>query len=154
MQPFFPGSPKDSFQPVKAFINQKDDPNLIVGDDPRSFDKKKVFSAAPIIENDQTTGFVYVILASEEQASILSPIMNSYILKLGANFFFLALLGALIIGLFALWFLTRNLRIIIDTVRRFKDGDFSKSFLATSYSICRFNKRLQFCRRKFTNGEF
>ena len=115
---------KIDLKPVIAFINKKDDPKLFVGDDPRSFNKKKVFSAAPITENNTTTGYVYVILASEEQASILSPIMNSYILKLGANIFFLALLGALIIGLFAVWFLTRNLRIIIDTVRRFKDGDY------------------------------
>ncbi len=109
--------------PIKDFIND-DYQSCISGDDPRSKDRKKIFSAAPIIEDGQTKGYVYIILASEDHDSAYALLSNSYILQLGTNYFLVTLLGALLIGLLAIWFLTRNLRNIIDTVRRFKDGDY------------------------------
>ncbi|MEM8909495.1 MAG: HAMP domain-containing sensor histidine kinase, partial [Bacteroidota bacterium] len=109
--------------PIRQFIANTDEP-IILGDDPRNLGCQKVFSAAPIMEENQLNGYVYVILASEEQESVWSPIWDYYMLKLGANFFFIALLGALVIGLLAIWLLTRNLRKIIRTVQRFRDGDY------------------------------
>ncbi|MEM9822209.1 MAG: HAMP domain-containing sensor histidine kinase [Bacteroidota bacterium] len=114
---------KVDLTPVRQFIANADDP-IIMGDDPRNFECQKVFSAAPILENDRLNGYVYIILASEEQQSVWAALRNSYMLKLGANASFVALLGALAIGLLAIWLLTRNLRKIIATVRRFKDGDY------------------------------
>lgn len=114
---------KVDLAPIHQFISDQKGP-IIQGDDPRNFDRKKVFSAAPIMEDEQLSGYVYIILASEEQESVWSPIWNNYMLKLGANFFFITLLGALLIGLLAIWMLTRNLRKILRTVRRFKDGDY------------------------------
>ncbi|MFT4971232.1 MAG: hypothetical protein ACI9JY_000430 [Saprospiraceae bacterium] len=38
--------------------------------------------------------------------------------------FFITLLGALLIGLLAIWYLTRSLRQVIKTVTRFKEGDY------------------------------
>lgn len=109
--------------PVKTFIHG-DRRQMITGDDPRHPGDRKVFSAAPIREENRLTGYVYIILASEEQVAVTNNLFGSYILKLGAWFFFLALVLALLVGLLAIWYLTRNLRRIIDTVRRFKEGDF------------------------------
>ena len=111
-----------NLEPVKKFINAEEKP-FIMGDDPRHPDQSNVFSAAPIVENDKLLGYFYIILASEEQAEVTSMLSGNYMLKLGSNMFFIALVGALIIGLLAIWFLTKNLREIIDTVRRFKEGD-------------------------------
>jgi signal transduction histidine kinase len=113
---------KVNLEPVKQFIAADEKP-FIKGDDPRHPNHSNVFSAAPILENDNLLGYFYIILASEEQAEVTSMLSGSYMLKLGSNMFFIALIGALIIGLLAIWFLTRNLRNIIDTVRRFKEGD-------------------------------
>lgn len=113
---------KVDLKPIQQFIEAEEKP-FIKGDDPRHPDKLNVFSAAPIMEGDQLSGYVYIILASEEQAAVTSTLFGSYMLKLGSNMFFVALIGALIIGLLAIWFLTKNLRQIIDTVRRFKEGD-------------------------------
>ena len=71
------------------------------------------------------TGYLYIILASEEQAAVTSGLFNTYMARLGGNMFFLSLIAALVLGLLAIWFLTKNLRTIINTVRRFKEGDMS-----------------------------
>lgn len=110
--------------PVKQFI--KDDGKCYaLGDDPRNKGEKKVFSVAPIYEEEELTGYAYIILASEKQTEITQSLFSSFILKSGAFLFFITLLGALLIGLFALWYITKNLQDIIDTFRRFKEGDYN-----------------------------
>lgn len=114
---------KVDLSPIIQFINSSQKP-FIQGDDPRNPGQKKVFSAAPLLEEDELTGYVYIILASEEQEAVTSSLYNSRMLKLGQNLFFLTLLGAMAIGLLAIWYITRNLRTILETVRRFKEGDY------------------------------
>ena len=109
-------------EPVKLFINQGKD-RFIKGDDPRNPGLKKVFSAAPIVEAGEITGYLYIILASEEQAAVSNNLLGSYMLRLSIRLFFLSLLGTLVIGLLAIWFLTKNLRSVIQTVTRFKEGE-------------------------------
>lgn len=111
--------------PIKKFIaaHKRKEKPFITGDDPRHPGEYKVFSAAPIIENEKLAGYVYIILASEERLAVKNTLFGSYILKLGTNVFFLTLIGALILGLFAIWYLTKNLRHIVETVRQFKEGD-------------------------------
>ena len=109
--------------PVLSFIEEDRD-KMIVGDDPRHPGDRKVFSAARLFAEEELKGYVYIILASEEQAAVTDNLFGSYILKLGTWFFFLALGLALLVGLLSIWYLTRNLRLIIDTVRRFKEGDY------------------------------
>ncbi len=115
---------KVDLAPVKQFIAAADEKPYITGDDPRHPGEQKVFSAAPIMEGDQLSGYLYIILASEERAAVTAMLNSSYFLKLGANLFFLTLVGALLIGLLAFWLLMRNLRKLIGTVRRFKEGDY------------------------------
>ena len=96
----------------------------ILGDDPKNLNKQNVFSAAPILEDEKLVGYAYIILAGEAQQNATAIFFGSYILRLGWHVFLLTLLGALIIGAIAVWLLTKNLRVIIDTVRRFKEGDY------------------------------
>ncbi|MCI5082433.1 MAG: HAMP domain-containing histidine kinase, partial [Saprospiraceae bacterium] len=113
---------KVNLAPIEAFMT-KDETAIIEGDDPRNPEGMKVFSAAPITENDRLLGYVYIILASEEQAAVTSSLYESHVLRLSSQIFLFTLLGALIIGLLAIWFLTRNLRRLVYTVQRFKEGD-------------------------------
>lgn len=108
--------------PVTDFITAAEKP-FIKGDNPRFPGEQAVFSAAKIEKEGQLQGYFYIILASEEQSAITSTLSGSYMLKLGANMFFITLFGALAIGLLAIWLLTKNLRSIIQTVKRFKEGD-------------------------------
>ncbi|MEL6668142.1 MAG: HAMP domain-containing sensor histidine kinase [Bacteroidota bacterium] len=113
--------------PLKEFIgaNPEDRP-FIKGDDPRKPGREKIFSAAEMRdEAGILKGYAYIILASEEQTAVVSYLQGSYMFRLGKNLFFISLLAASIIGLFALWYLTRNLRRVTETVSRFKAGDYS-----------------------------
>ncbi|WP_367387964.1 ATP-binding protein [Lewinella sp. LCG006] len=109
--------------PIKTFLaNSK--PQLILGKDPKQPDEENIFSTAPIYENEQLSGYAYVILASETRNSITSALSMHYIMNLGGRLFYLILAATLLIGLLAFWRLTRNLRRIISVVKRFQEGDY------------------------------
>lgn len=111
-----------SLSPITEFIAAEEKP-FIKGDNPRFPGEQSVFSAARVEKAGLLQGYFYIILASEEQSAITSTLSGSYMLKLGANMFFITLFGALAIGLLAIWLLTKSLRNIIHTVKRFKEGD-------------------------------
>lgn len=115
---------KVNLAPIKQFIAAGKNRPLIKGDDPRHPDKQNIFSAAPIMDEGKQEGYIYIILASEQQAAVVSNLQSSYIYKLSQKMFFITLLGALLIGLLAIWYLTRSLREVIKTVTRFKEGDY------------------------------
>lgn len=110
--------------PVDRFISG-DREETVLGDDPRKEGRKKVFSATRIEEEGEVLGYVYVILASEEYDSAGDQLFDSYILKLGSVYGLITILGALIIGILAIWLITKNLQSIINTVKRFQQGEMS-----------------------------
>ncbi|MEM9837343.1 MAG: HAMP domain-containing sensor histidine kinase [Bacteroidota bacterium] len=114
-------------EPVKTFIAADvDDRPFIKGNDPRHPERENIFSAAEIRNDDnKLEGYVYIILASEEQNAVISYLQGSYMYRLGKNMFFLSMLAAALVGLLAIWYLTRNLRRITETVQRFSQGDMS-----------------------------
>ncbi len=113
-----------NLEPIQQFIKDKGQ-CFVMGDDPKNPDETKVFSAAPIYENEKLTGYAYIILASEEQTEVASSLFSSFIMRNGLFMFLLALIGSLILGMIAVWYITRSLRRITSTVRRFKEGDLS-----------------------------
>lgn len=115
---------KVDLAPIRSFLGCKGK-DLILGDDPRKEGRTKVFSAEEVKKGEKVIGYVYVILASEEYDSAGEQLLGSYILSLGVVFGLVAVLAALIIGFLAIWLITKNLRVIIDTVRRFQNGEMS-----------------------------
>jgi signal transduction histidine kinase len=115
---------KVDLAPVHKFIETKG-LNYIVGDDPRNPDQQKVFSAAPIIEDGKTLAYIYVVLASEEYVSASEYVFTSYILKLGGISMLVTLISGLVLGIIAIWLVTKNLNKIITTVKKFKNGEMS-----------------------------
>lgn len=113
-----------SLKPIKKFLEREDD-KTIKGDDPRNPDAPKIFSAAEIVEDGDLKGYMYIILASAEYASTVAAVENSFILKLGVRSLLIALLFTSILGLLAIWLITRSLNKIIYVVRSFKEGNHS-----------------------------
>lgn len=113
-----------SLLPVNEFINTEGK-NYVIGDDPRNPGIQKVFSAARIEENSEILGYVYVVLASEEYDSVSEHMLNSYVVKLGGRAMIITLLSALLIGMLAVWLITKNLNRIIATVKQFQRGEMS-----------------------------
>ncbi|WP_367374265.1 sensor histidine kinase [Pseudomonas lini] len=91
----------------------------ILGDDPRSIDGNKVFSAAPLRVNGQPVGYLYVVLLSEEhdrfaERGATSAALNTALLSIG-----LVALLCLIAGLTAFALITRPLRRLTEKVSQF-----------------------------------
>lgn len=59
--------------PIQQFINSPSNLPLF-GDDPRNIDKQKIFSAAPIYQNSQLQGYLYVIIGGEIYESVFSAV--------------------------------------------------------------------------------
>jgi len=108
-------------QPIRTFLNQED--VLVKGLDPRHPENLKVFSAATLMNEELLEGYIYIILASEEQKSVLAMLSNSYVLNSGFKIFLISLLLAILITLFTLRYLTKNLRTITNTVESFQNGN-------------------------------
>ena len=113
---------KVNLKPVQEFIEKEGD-IFIEGDDPKSQTACNVFSAAPVYNEEKLEGYVYIILAGAAQKEVSSKLLGSYFWKSGTTLFLATLIGSLLIGLLAIWLITRNLQDVISTVRRFKEGD-------------------------------
>jgi signal transduction histidine kinase len=103
--------------PVRRLL--KGDALPILGDDPRSDDGRKVFSAAPLTVNGKPAGYLYVVLLSEEhdrfaERGATSAALNTALWSIG-----LVALLCLIAGLTAFALITRPLRRLTETVTRF-----------------------------------
>ena len=111
-----------NLDPVKKFISNKGD-GYVLGDDPRNPGKSTIFSTTEVKENGILMGYVYMVLASEQYDNITSNLVSSYWLRIGTNAFILTLLAAFTIGLVLIWLVTKNLRVVIQTFKRFEEGD-------------------------------
>ncbi len=118
-----PEAPKQhvDLSPIHQFI-QNDGQLYILGDNPRNENDPKVFSAAKY-DHDGHQGYIYIILAGRRFDTVMSSLQGSYFMKLGAGAIVLILFFSLVVSLIAIWYLTANLRNVIDTVVRFKEGD-------------------------------
>ncbi len=110
--------------PVKEFLAQKSH-QLIYGDDPRNPGEKKIFSAAEVIEDGELTGYVYIVLASQEYISAAQMVLGSYILGLSIRTTILILFLSAVVGLLAIWIITKRLNQLSSGIRKFQHGDLS-----------------------------
>ena len=112
-------------QPIAAFIREPEGKNIIVGDDPRNFGRRKPFSAATLdIAGEE--GYLYVITESQLFDSAVMTMGNDYIVESVTRGVLLSLLCTGIIGLILFAFLTRRLRQMTTVVRQFETGDYDK----------------------------
>ena len=116
--------------PIKEFI-EREEKGLILGDDPREPGVQKIFSAAKF-DLDGRQGYMYVILASKVFDDVTGNLFASYFMRLGVGVLILTVLFAVIVGLLAIRYLTRNLRDILLAVRRFKEGDMTSRITENS----------------------
>lgn len=91
----------------------------ILGDDPRSTDARKVFSAAPLKVDGKPVGYLYVVLLGEEhdrfaEQGATSAALNTALWSIG-----LVALLCLIAGLAAFSLITRPLRRLTANVSQF-----------------------------------
>ncbi|WP_244156248.1 sensor histidine kinase [Maribacter ulvicola] len=110
-----------ALEPINRFIETKGE-EFILGDDPLNADEQNIFSAAPF-SIDGHQGYIYIIVAGKQLAQISDSLFGSYFTKLSIGAIVLTMVFAAMIGVLSIWFLTKNLRLITQTVRKFQEGD-------------------------------
>jgi len=114
-----------SLDPVVAFL-AGDVSFPIQGDDPRNPQGRKIFSAAPIHDQGNLQGYLYVVLGGETYDSIAEMFEQSYMLRLtlGAVGASLLLIGAA--GALYFHWLTRRLRRLARSMNDLRRSDFQR----------------------------
>jgi len=113
---------KVNLKPIKKFIADPDH-SIIYGDDPRNPGEFKTFSAATINEGGVLQGYIYIVLASQEYVSAAQTVIGSYILGLSIRSVIIILIISALVGLLAIWFITKKLNPIIEGIQKFKKGN-------------------------------
>ncbi|MDX1605678.1 MAG: HAMP domain-containing sensor histidine kinase, partial [Candidatus Competibacterales bacterium] len=108
-----------ALDPLRRQLDGSD--RVVLGEDPRQPDQRKIFSVAPVADGDRALGYLYIILGGYEAESLARELQGSYIVRfsLGA----VAAISLLTLGV-ALWFfrrLTRPLRRLARDASAFQD---------------------------------
>ena len=103
--------------PVRRFVDGAMLP--ILGDDPRSPDGRKVFSAAPLQVQGRDVGFIYVVLLGQAHDLYASQGTTGAVLRTALMAIALVAVLCLAAGLIAFRLITRPLRRLTDAVQHF-----------------------------------
>jgi signal transduction histidine kinase len=82
----------------------------ILGDDPRHPERRNIFNVAPITRDDVLEGYLYIVLASEQYASVVDLLRGSYILRTATLALAGVVVGTLVGALLLFGRVTRRLR--------------------------------------------
>lgn len=118
--------------PIKKFMDGQFTFPLM-GDDPRGQDRQKVFSVAPIKNNGQISGYLYIILGGEKVDNVMQLVAGSYILKLSLYVLLAGLLFSLLTGFSFFKWLTNRLKSLSVSMDAFKSGISFESLPALQY---------------------
>jgi two-component system, OmpR family, sensor kinase len=109
--------------PIKAFLRGDGFP--LLGDDPRSHDRRKAFSVTPVPAGDMPAGYLYVVLRGEEYDNAEQAVQESYVFRLSASAVFISLGFGLITGLLLFYRLTRRVQRLSSVMSAFQQSDFT-----------------------------
>lgn len=140
-----PGKVKRSnidLAPVKRLL----DTNVtlpVVGDDPRNEDKQKIFSAAPVYNNGEIQGYLYMIIGGEIHDSIFTQVKNNHALR---QWLLVAIFSSvfMLIALLALFrFFTTPLKKLTGDMRVIQQADFKNAEIQLNHWQCGSDNEIQ-----------
>ena len=114
---------KVSMEPVRAFMRD-DSPALVLGDDPRSHDRRKAFSVTAVPSAERPEGYLYVVLRGERFDAVDALIGEKHLLRLGGWALAGSLFLGLLAGLFIFGVLTRRLKRLTALIDEFRHSGF------------------------------
>lgn len=113
-----------SLGPIKEFL--QGDRYPVLGDDPRSHDRRKPFSVTPVPSEKNPQGYLYVVLRGEEFDSVEEVIHESHLLRVSSW----AVAGSLGFGLLAGLIIFRILTRRLHRLGAIMDGFYASKFSA------------------------
>jgi two-component system OmpR family sensor kinase len=111
-----------ALDPIRKFL-AGDQTLPILGDDPRNPGTSRIFSVAAIPGAQR--GYLYVMLANEQQGSLTSVLAGSRILRLTVGIMSVGALFAVLTGMLIFAFMTRRLEHLAEVMADFQRGGFT-----------------------------
>ncbi|MBI1194563.1 MAG: HAMP domain-containing protein [Gammaproteobacteria bacterium] len=111
-----------SVVPIRAFLAGQRLP--VLGDDPRSFEQRKVFSATPVPDARHVDGYLYVVLRGERYDDIAQYLYQSLVWRQSTWALGGSLLFGLGAGLVLFYLLTRRLNRLSAAMDTLRDRNF------------------------------
>ncbi len=112
-----------ALEPVRELIAGESEMPLR-GTDPRHLDRQKIFSAHPVMHNDELQGYLYAILGGQKYDQLAASLRGSYVGKTSLGALLAIVLAAFGVGLLVFGLLTRRLTRLTADVRRFTQSGF------------------------------
>lgn len=110
-----------SLLPIKEFLSDQAVFPLL-GDDPKNGTEQRIFSTHPLTNGEETIGYVYAVLSSENHNTLLGSLASSYSFKSLAISLGTILLLALLTGSLLFFIQTRRLRSLHTRVVRWQQS--------------------------------
>jgi HAMP domain-containing protein len=105
-------------EPIRRLLDGA--PLPVLGDDPRSVDGRKVFSAAPLLgSGDAPLGYIYVVLLGETHDQLAAHVSANTVLRTTLWSMALVAVLGLLAGVMAFGLITRPLRRLTHAMRQF-----------------------------------
>ena len=112
-----------SLEAIKEFLKNSSVLPLL-GDDPRSPERRKIFSAAEIRHEQKLIGYLYIIIGGEKYDDLVDVLKESHILKLGVWGLIASLVFILLCLMVVFSYLTRPLRKLSEDMQLFRKSGF------------------------------
>lgn len=112
---------KVSLEPIQRLLADKA-VYPILGDDPRSHTRRKVFSVTPIPSAAKPEGYLYVVLRGEGYDSAEMRAREGHFIEMSAWSVAISLAFGMVAGLAVFWLLTRRLTRLTKLVEQFEHG--------------------------------
>ncbi|CAM3594934.1 HAMP domain-containing sensor histidine kinase [Rouxiella silvae] len=111
-----------NLQPVQALLQGAKMP--VYGDNPRNItnDSHQVFSAAPLLDNGQVQGYVYIVLLGDEYTALDSDAQLHSAVLMAVRSMGLVILFGLVAGALAFRWVTRPIRRLTEQVSSLDSG--------------------------------
>ena len=116
-------------EPVRQFIDGQSEMPLH-GTDPRHEDRRKIFSAHPVMQGDSLQGYLYAVLGGQKYDELAASARSSYVRTLSLGALTAIVLGAFVVGLLVFSLLTRRLSRLTRDVRRLTGSGFDAEAIA------------------------
>lgn len=120
-------------RPIKSFLKDSDAQQTLYGTDPRAEHRQKIFSAAPVMENDQLKGYLYVIIGGEAYDNIAQMVQGSEIYRLVMWSLAGGILTTFLVTLFVMNLLTKPLQRLNQDVQAFRNEGLDSDDLVISH---------------------
>jgi signal transduction histidine kinase len=101
------------------------------GTDPRNLEREKVFSAHPVMYEDQLQGYLYAVLGGQKYDELADSIRGSYVQQVSFGALVAIIIAAFLVGLLVFGLMTRRLSRLTSDVRHFTDAGFDLDVVAS-----------------------